>query len=188
MKIIITRTNIKEHTTDGFLMIDGQQICHTAEATATMLPPGKYQIHICKCGRMARKMPIVSITPTQQQCQLCREAVIDRIRAKMEIYDLLEEAIRDNCPESKLRQLEKVLDDDLRMNHSYMSRCPQIKVGNGVYNTTDGAILVGRFLQPGIVIRSREVFDRLYERMKKSISRGHKIIVVIQEKEGSSSR
>jgi len=180
MKIIITRTNIKELTTDGHLSIDGVKICETAEATPTLLSPGVYDVNILKCGRAARKMPIVAHRPSELQCQLCKAAVLRRKRAKFDCYCQLEEAIREESTEEELHKLELQLTDDIRQNYSYMSRCPQIKVGNGVYNCTDGSILVGHRIRPGIVIRSREVFDRLYERIEKSASRGHRIRLVIR--------
>lgn len=57
--------------------------------------------------------------------------------------------------------------------------CPMIKVGNGAYNHTDGSIIVGEYLQPGILIHSSEAFDKLYERIKKSVQRDTEICLTI---------
>lgn len=182
MNIILVRTNVKELTTDGYISIDGMRICDTAEATPTLLPVGVYEVKISKCGRAARRMPIVHGEPSPLKCRLCKAAVFDRKRAKLNCYCQLEEAMLMETPDAELHSLEATLADDVRKNHSYMSYCPQIKSGNGVYHQTDGGILVGRFLQPGIVTRSREVFDRLYERIEKAVARGHKIHLIIRQK------
>ena len=58
--------------------------------------------------------------------------------------------------------------------------CPQIKPGNGVHNRLDGSIIVGVYNCPGSIIKPRDIFDALYERIRKSISRGNKVILCVQ--------
>lgn len=58
--------------------------------------------------------------------------------------------------------------------------CPQIKPGNGVHNRLDGSIIVGVYNCPGSIIKPRDIFDALYERIRKSISRGNKVILCVK--------
>ena len=58
--------------------------------------------------------------------------------------------------------------------------CPQIKPGNGVHNRLDGSIIVGFYNCPGCIIKPRDIFDTLYERIRKSISRGNKVILCVK--------
>ena len=57
--------------------------------------------------------------------------------------------------------------------------CPQIKPGNGVHNRHDGSIIVGVYNCPGSIIKPRDIFDALYERIRKSISRGNQVKLII---------
>ena len=57
--------------------------------------------------------------------------------------------------------------------------CPQIKPGNGVHNRLDGSILVGKYNCLGSLIHPRDAFDPLYERIRKSISRGNQVLLSI---------
>ena len=57
--------------------------------------------------------------------------------------------------------------------------CPQIKPGNGVHNRLDGSIIVGVYNCPGCIIKPRDIFDALYERIRKSISRGNQVKLII---------
>ena len=57
--------------------------------------------------------------------------------------------------------------------------CPQIKPGNGVHNRLDGSILVGKYNCLGSIIKPRDIFDTLYERIRKSISRGNQVKLII---------
>lgn len=58
--------------------------------------------------------------------------------------------------------------------------CPMIKVGNGVYNRTDGSIIVGDHLQPGILLHSGNAFEKLYQRIKKAVQRQNDIQLTIK--------
>ena len=57
--------------------------------------------------------------------------------------------------------------------------CPQIKPGNGVHNRLDGSILVGKYNCLNSLIHPRDAFDPLYERIRKSISRGNQVKLII---------
>ena len=57
--------------------------------------------------------------------------------------------------------------------------CPQIKPGNGVCNRHDGSILVGQYNCLGSFIHPKAAFDSLYERIRKSVSRGNVVTLTI---------
>lgn len=56
-----------------------------------------------------------------------------------------------------------------------------LAAGNGVYNLTDATILVGEFIAPGCVKLSKEVFTKIYDRIRKHASRGKEIRFIIGE-------
>ena len=58
--------------------------------------------------------------------------------------------------------------------------CPMLCPGNGVYNRTDGAIIVGEYLVPGCLKHSRFSFDNLYDRIRKNIERGKEVTLTIR--------
>ena len=57
--------------------------------------------------------------------------------------------------------------------------CPMLKPGNGVHNRLDGSILVGKYNCLGSLIHPKTAFDPLYERIRKSISRGNQVLLSI---------
>ena len=57
--------------------------------------------------------------------------------------------------------------------------CPMIKPGNGVHNRLDGSILVGKYNCLNSLIHPKTVFDALYERIRKSISRGNQVKLIV---------
>lgn len=57
--------------------------------------------------------------------------------------------------------------------------CPMLKPGNGVHNRHDGSIIVGQYNCLGSIIKPRDIFDALYERIRKSISRGNQVKLTI---------
>ena len=67
------------------------------------------------------------------------------------------------------------------MNSTLPCYCPQIKPGNGVHNRLDGSIVVGRYNCLGSIIHPKSAFDSLYERIRKSISRGNQVKLTILE-------
>ena len=58
--------------------------------------------------------------------------------------------------------------------------CPMLKPGNGVHNRLDGSILVGQYNCLNSLIHPKTVFDALYERIRKSIVRGNKVILCVK--------
>lgn len=59
--------------------------------------------------------------------------------------------------------------------------CPMLKPGNGVHNRLDGSILVGQYNCLNSLIHPRTTFDPLYERIRKSISRGNQVTLIIKD-------
>lgn len=59
-------------------------------------------------------------------------------------------------------------------------RCRLLAKGNGVHALKGPTILLGTHLVPGVVKRSAEAYDRLYQRIKKARQRGHKILLVVE--------
>lgn len=59
--------------------------------------------------------------------------------------------------------------------------CPQIKIGNGVHNRTDGSIIIGERIVWGALKHSAEHFNRLIDRLDKAQNRGDLITVTITE-------
>lgn len=57
--------------------------------------------------------------------------------------------------------------------------CPMIKPGNGVHNRLDGSILVGQYNCLNSLIHPKDAFDPLYERIRKSISRGNQVKLTV---------
>ena len=79
------------------------------------------------------------------------------------------------CPCRKCKKLKAVSN-----NTSMPCYCPQICPGNGVYNRHDGAILLGQYLAPGCLIRPLAAFSKVYDRIRMSLSRGHKVKLVVK--------
>ena len=66
------------------------------------------------------------------------------------------------------------------MNSTLPCWCPMLKPGNAVHNRLDGSILVGQYHCLNCLIHPKSVFDALYERIRKSISRGNQVILCVQ--------
>ena len=58
--------------------------------------------------------------------------------------------------------------------------CHQIKMDNGIYNRADGSIIVGTHIVPGCLMRSKEPFENLCERIRKLSFRGSEITLTIK--------
>ena len=58
--------------------------------------------------------------------------------------------------------------------------CPMLCPGNGVYNRTDGAIIVGEYLVPGCLKHSKTAFDNLYDRIRKNLKRGNEVTLTVR--------
>ena len=67
------------------------------------------------------------------------------------------------------------------LNFTLPCWCPQIKPGNGIHNRLDGSIIVGTYNCLGSIIHPKAHFDALYERIRKSLSRGNQVQLKILE-------
>lgn len=195
MTIIINRTISNSSVTDGDLLIDSQHICHTTEATPHLLPEGTYSIQLHKCIRSKRRIPLIQLfeaehycngRPTQRKCAHCTAFTQKIEEQHIAHYKQLQQAIDSRLPERKLQALARSLESQMQQEVQRLIQqspqagcCPMILPGNGAYHRHDGSILVGQRLQSGIVLHSRPIFDRLYERIEKAISRGHQVLLVI---------
>ena len=173
MKITIQRIRINDLTIDGQLWIDNIKVCDTAESAINCLPNGVYKICIDKCAKANRRIPRISLQNKPCCCKCCK---IEESRFEIygKEYDSLKEAVQENKSDEELKALECNLTEmtcsRLKRHPSYY--CPQIRSGNGVFGVTDGSILLGTYLAPGIVKKSRQAFDAIYERIRKNIERG----------------
>ena len=57
--------------------------------------------------------------------------------------------------------------------------CPMLKPGNGIHGRLDGSILVGKYNCLNSLIHPKTIFDALYERIRKSLSRGNEVKISI---------
>lgn len=64
-------------------------------------------------------------------------------------------------------------------NTSMPCKCVQICPGNGVYNRTDGAIIVGEHITHGCLSHPKQAFDMLYDRIRKNLERGNEVNISI---------
>ena len=65
------------------------------------------------------------------------------------------------------------------MNSTLPCWCPMIKPGNGIHGRLDGSILVGKYNCLNSLIHPKTIFDALYERIRKSLSRGNQVLLKI---------
>lgn len=145
MNILLNRIRTKGEFTEGYLSIDGVQICSTLENSNAQAPAGDYPITLIKCKQHARKMPCLNPNPPCTQCK---------------------KSLNSN-PSS--------------LNHTLPCWCPMIKPGNGVHNRLDGSIIIGVYNCLGSIIHPKASFDALYERIRKSISRGNIVTLNIRD-------
>lgn len=61
--------------------------------------------------------------------------------------------------------------------------CPMLKPGNGVHARLDGSILVGEHQVAGLLFHPKRHFDALYERVRKSVSRGNPIALILKDRQ-----
>lgn len=59
--------------------------------------------------------------------------------------------------------------------------CPMLKAGNGVHDRFDGSIILGTYICPGSLKHPKQAFDSIYDRLRKSIERGHQVTFTIKE-------
>ncbi len=141
---------------DGILYIDGVRICDTAEHACHCLPDGSYHVVMVKCHQHARKMPVVKPDGPMMRTG-------------------------ENFPKCHdCRKLFCVSDNTVMPRY-----CPQLCPGNGVHGRTDGAIILGTCIAPGCLKLSKEAFNSLYERIRKSEERGNVTTLVISTVSGN---
>lgn len=180
MNITIKRIRVRPETIDGHLFIDGIKICDTAENAKEALPEGDYLVTIAYCKQYKRKMLVLS-PACPELCRreglrleaATREAIVtggEALGQRTESEICLEGSTRcDRCPKM----------DWVFYDTTLPIYCPQLKIGNGAYNRPDGSIIVGTHIVPGCVLHSKEAYDPLYQRIRKSIERGNQVILRI---------
>lgn len=149
MNITIKRISKKGQAIDGTLYIDGLRICDTAENAEYCLNPGTYPVVRHKCKQKARFVPVI----LSGSCS-------DR------------ECLEGCC--SRCKKLDFVTN-----NSNMPCFCPQITMGNGVYNRKDGSILVGTRIAPGCLKHIKEPFENICERLRKLDDRGSEVTLTI---------
>lgn len=186
MNIILKRYRHTPKTIDGKLYIYGQKICDTAENALNCIPTGNYPISIIRCKHYHRKMPVVLI-----------DQPVDKSLVN-EFFDPIGMAVDKQLIESEhllgyfteFAETEQQRVDHCKNcptmecvtnNSKLPCFCPQIKIGNGVYNRTDGSIIIGEYLAPGIVKKPTEYFNRLIDRLDKAYNRTEPIILTVIE-------
>lgn len=180
MKIELRRIKRTAEVIDGHLFIDGIKICDTAENATRALPEGDYLVTIAYCKQYKRKVLVLS-PACPELCRreglrleaATREAIVtgDEVSGlRTESESCLEGSTRcDRCP-----QMDWVFYDT-----TLPCYCPMLIIGNGAYNRPDGSIIVGTHVVPGCVLHSKEAYDPLYQRIRKSIERCNQVILRI---------
>ena len=107
-------------------------------------------------------------------CVPAGEYVISLLKCKQ--YSRKMPCLNTNAPCAQCPKLKFVCS-----NSTLPCYCPQIKPGNGVHDRHDGSIIVGQYNCLGSIIKPRDIFDALYERIRKSISRGNKVTLIIKD-------
>jgi len=69
MEITITRTNKNQRVIEGFLEINGERICDTAECPMSAVPAGVYQLHLYRCKQHHRR--VLSLLKEPPPCSFC---------------------------------------------------------------------------------------------------------------------
>jgi hypothetical protein len=179
---------LKNTIIDGKLYINGCEICDTTENFEHSIPTGTYKVNIRKCELQKRNIPILTAKDiTKCCCEKClaidkcnRDKNLDIINR---IDEVIQNGIKTNLPEEQYTKQALIVERTLTKHaeKTPMPQCPQIKTGNCSTMLTDGSILVGRFRQPGLVIRSQEVFNTLYDRIRKNIERGNELTITIKD-------
>lgn len=154
-KIILTRTFRSAEAAHGRLRIDGEHVCHTLEHTSQCLPPGRYAVGLHTCRLYRRRLILIS-GPLEggPSCPLLPPT--DRCRL---------------CP----RQAA------VNWNTALRGHCLRMRPGNGIHGITDGSILVGTYGGLGFILRGRDAFDAIYDRIRMSAARGHSVELEIRE-------
>ena len=166
LNLILTRTRVLGEYCHGRLSIDGNHICDTLENTDSRVPAGKYNLTLIKCKQYSRKMPLLF---PHSGPHPALDAGSPESHLEPETWNL-----KLRCAECKRLSL-------VCSNSTLPCYCPMIKPGNGVCNRPDGSILVGEYNCLGCLIHPKTTFDPLYERIRKSISRGNQVTLIIKD-------
>lgn len=165
MDIQLRRIRFRPDTIDGQIWIDGMRVCDSAENNKFALAPGTYPITLVKCHQHSRKMPVIMLPA-------CESIKDPEFQSSSNLETLEHETLKQKC--SACPKLPYV------GNNSTMPMiCPMLKPGNGVYNRTDGSIIVGKYLAPGCLVHPKTTFDNLFERIRKNAERGNEINIII---------
>lgn len=70
--------------------------------------------------------------------------------------------------------------EDVSINTACPCFCPQLKPGNGACGRKDGSIRVGSSIIPGCLEHPLEFFNQLSDRIRKRLSRGGSITLIIE--------
>ena len=170
MNIVITRTLTKGEYTHGHLTIDGLRICDTLENSNALVPAGEYSITLTKCKQYSRKMMLLKAAIKREESHACL-SFPEREQARPQVN-----------PEAPCTLCKKSLHSQpSSLNFVLPCYCPMLKPGNGVHNRLDGSILIGTYNCLGSLIHPRNSFDSLFERIRKSLSRGNEVILTIKD-------
>ena len=82
-------------------------------------------------------------------------------------------------PEPPCQQCNKI--KEVSDNTIMPCICPMFKPGNGIHKRNDGSIILGTYIAPGCLKHPKQAFSTLYERIRKSASRGHELTLEIVE-------
>ncbi len=88
-------------------------------------------------------------------------------------------SIPEKCRYSILIHLVTGVRNPSSLNFVLPCYCPMIKPGNGIHSRLDGSILVGKYNCLNSLIHPRDAFDPLYERIRKSLSRGNQVTLTV---------
>lgn len=166
---MINRIRTIGEFTEGQLSIDGVRICSTLENSNAQVPSGEYQLSLLKCKQYSRKMPLLDLSGSLKSGQKFE---------KSEKY-LSNRPQADSNLSNRCLQCKRL---PFACNNSTLPCwCPMLKPGNGIHNRLDGSILVGQYNSLGSLVHPKTTFDPLYERIRKSISRGNEVTVTIKD-------
>ena len=165
LHIIITRDYSRKGYTHGHLTIDGVRVCSTLENANALVPKGQYPLSLIKCKHHSRKMPVLKAAIKREESQ-AGLSFPEREQARPQVNA--------NCPCDRCPKLSLV-----STNSTLPCFCPMLKPGNGIHGRLDGSILVGKYNCLNSLIHPKDIFDPLYERIRKSVSRGNQVTLTI---------
>lgn len=190
MNISIIRYRFKSaaNSIDGTLYIDGDRICDTAENAQHHIPIGTFTVEATKCQVRKRNIPVINLhKDICRDCEACalvaQKNEAESLKLVSAISHVMEKGKLEGKPEAVYMAEARAMEASQPKHapRDPMPLCPQIKAGNSAWNDTDGSILVGQYLQPGVVLKSRPVFEAIYERIRKNIERGNEVKITIVE-------